>query len=263
MANASSQLAAAAGATPIRRYVGAVDPVTWIGANNAPVSAYISAGLQYIADHNSLASLVATFDPLADDLQPGITPANNGSAALVTQRKTTATDWGSFAQAAGALYDGLITALGHSELASNKTPVLVPDTEISLFTNASGLWVNGILIQSPEPLPWQRIWNGFRLTSSDQTNNPLIVLWSADGTIGLLVPVNQARGRYNLSITFQGNIGAEAPCITQNGGAVTETVAVGSIILGPLFRRPIVGGGQEPIRPVADLPPKLRSLIRA
>jgi hypothetical protein len=262
LANAASQLAGAAGATPIRNYVAAADPLTWLGSQAALLNAYITTGSKYVTDHANLATLVASFDPLADDLAPGGTTITNGASALVNQRQTTAKHWSAFSQATNAIYDGLIAALGHPEMVSNTVPIVVPDTEISLFTDSSGLWVEAILIQSPEPLPWQRIWRWIRLTNSANASDPPLALWNADGTIGLLVPINQVRGVYNLSIAFQGNIGAEAPCITQNGYGVSETVPVGSIKMGPLFRRP---GGIHPIplpeRPVLDIAPSLMSIL--
>lgn len=262
IANAASQLAAAPGATPIRNYVAAADPVTWLGSATTAANAYISAGTQYITDHNNLASLVGSFDPLADDLEPGITPATNGAAALVKLRRTTAADWAAFAQSVNALYDGLITALGHPEMASNTTPVAVPDSEISLFTDSSGLWVNAILIQSPEPLPWQRIWRWIQLTNAANTISPSLTLWNADGTVGLIVPFSQVRGALNLGITFQGNIGAEAPCITQNGSSITETVPVGAVTMGPRFHRLPDTAPTQLNHPVPDLGPVLRSILQ-
>ena len=193
MANAARQLAVAPGATPIRNYVAAADPITSLASATTGVNAYLTTGTQYLTDHNNLATLVGGFDPLADDLAPSTTPAANGAAALVKLRQTIATDWATFAQSVNALYDGLITALGHPELASNTTPIAVPDTEINLFTDSSGLWVNTILLQSPEPLPWRRIWRWIRLTDATNTISPSLALWNADGTAGLIVPFAKVR----------------------------------------------------------------------
>jgi hypothetical protein len=238
MTNAMNQLAAAPGATPIRNYVAAADPVTWLGTVGPEVIAYAKAGLQYLTDHNNLASLVGIFDPLADDRQPGPPPATNGAAALVNLRQATAADWSAFAQSVATLYDGLITALGHPEMASKVTPIRVPDTEISLFTDAAGVWIKAILIESAEPLPWQRIWRWIRMANSANEAAFILTLWNADGTRGLLVPFQNLRGKFNLSIAFQGNIGAEAPCITQSGNSLTESVPIGAITMGPTFIRP-------------------------
>lgn len=261
LANAARQLAAAPGATPIRNYVAAADPITWLASATIEINAYIIAGTQYLTDHNNLAALVGGFDPLADDLEPGITPAANGAAALVKLRQTTAADWAAFARSVNALYDGLITALGHPEMASGTTPIAVPDTEINLFTDSSGLWVNAILIQSREPLPWQRIWRWIRLTGVANTISPSLALWNADGTVGLIVPFVKVRGALSLSITFQGNIGAEAPCITKNGGSITETVPVGAITMGPSFHRVPGTATAQRDHPAPDLAPILQSIL--
>jgi hypothetical protein len=261
MANVANQLGATPGTTPVRNYVAVTDPVTWLGSQIPLLTAYVKSGEQYLLDHDNLASLVAGFDPLADDLQPGITPAANGAAALVSQRQTIAADWTAFSNTVNAIYDGLIAALGHPEMASNTAPITVPDTEISLFTDSTGAWVNTILIQSPEPLPWQRIWRWIKLTNSVNSTAPLLALWNADGTIGLLVPIELVRGVYQLNITFQGNIGAEAPCITENGSGVSETVPAGPITMGPRFRR--LRGILIPLpdRPILDLAPRVMAIL--
>ena len=118
LTNAINQLAAAPGATHIRHYVASTDPITWFGTVGAQVLSCIKAGQQYLADHDSLQKLVAGFDPLADDLQPSPAPAANGAAALVKLRNQTAQDWTAFAQDINSLYDGLITAFGHQEMAT-------------------------------------------------------------------------------------------------------------------------------------------------
>ena len=58
MTNAMNQLAAVPGATPVRHYIAAADPVTWLGTVGPQLIAYVNAGLQYLTDHNNLASLV-------------------------------------------------------------------------------------------------------------------------------------------------------------------------------------------------------------
>jgi hypothetical protein len=262
MANAARQLAAAPGAMPIRNYVAAADPFTWLISATTAANAYVAARTQYLADRSNLASLVGSFDPLADDLEPGITHAANGAAALVNLRQTTAKDWAAFTQSASALYDGLISALGHPEMASNTTPIAVPDTEISLFTDSSGLWVNAILIQSPEPLPWRRIWRWIWLTDATNTISLSLALWNADGTAGLIVPVAKVRGALNLGITFQGNIGAEAPCITRNGASIAESVPVGAITMGPSFHRFPGAVTTQQDHPVPDPGPVSRSIFQ-
>lgn len=62
------------------------------------------------------------------------------------------------------------------------------------------------------------------------------VLWSVDGTRGLVVPLDQLLGSYNLVLTFQGDAGAEIASITTNAGpAVLEAVSCGPIGMNPLL----------------------------
>jgi hypothetical protein len=264
LANAAGQLAGAAGAAPIRNYVAAQDPITWLTGQTALLTSWVGAGVQYIDDQQKLTALVAAFDPMADDLwSGGAPPVTNGSAALVSDRQAFASDWSTFSQATNALYNGLIAALGLPQMAANTAPIAVPDTEISFFTDSSGLWIEAILIQSPEPLPWQRIWQWIRLSDAAGASIPTLPLWSDDGTAGLLIPLESARGIYNLSATFQGNLGAGAPCITLDGDAVTERVIVGSIRLGPPLRRPPRLGEpiEQPDRPVLALAGKMQTIL--
>lgn len=238
LANAIKQLAASPGATPIRRYVAATDPLTWFSSVPSEVNAFSKALLDYINDQKKLANVVSNFDPLADDLQPGPSIAANGAGALVQNRQAVIRDWQLFQKTASALFDGLITALGHPEMASGTKPIAVPDTEISFFTDNNDYFIRAILLESPEPLPWQRIWRWIRLSRSGvpvstQSTAVLLPLWNGDGTKALLLPLQVLRGSYDLNITFQGNIGAEAPSITQNGNGVSESAAVGSITMGP------------------------------
>lgn len=232
LANAAAQLAGTA-ATPVRRYVAAAAPAAWLAA--APLADYSTARVKFLQDHDDLAYLVSVFDPLADDVQPTPAHASNGAGALVKLRAIVAADWAAFAGATTALFDGLITALGQGQLASNQTPVAVPDTEISFFTDSTGETVQALLLQSPEPIQWQRVARWTTLVGSTGSSDPLVVLWSADQTTALLVPLRPTLGRYTLTMVFQGNIGAEAPCITQGGTSVTEPVVVGTIAMSPVF----------------------------
>jgi hypothetical protein len=90
-------------------------------------------------------------------------------------------------------------------------------------------------------------------------------LWNNDGTIGLLVPLELLRGICTLSMTFQENLGAEAPCIAQNATEVTEGVPVGPIRMGPPIRRSPQDDESilAPERPVLDLAPKLQAIFQA
>jgi len=248
LANATSQLAGAAGATPIRHYVAPQTPMAWLGTVPAEVTTWHSTSSAYLVSHNNLLSFVASFSPLADDLQPGIAVAGNGAGALVQQRQQTASNWAAYAQAVNQLYDGMITAFGHQEMASNQKPIQIPDTEISFFTNSTGLLVEAILLESPEPLPWQRIWRWITLKTTSGSEH-LFALWSADGTRALLFPRGNLIGIYDLEIAFQGNLGPELPCITEAGATFSESVDVGSIRMGEhrWIPRP------RPLRPIAGL----------
>jgi hypothetical protein len=240
LANAVNQLAGATGATPMRHYTTSVDPNTWLAANG--YSAFTTAASTYQSARTALATVVASFDPLADDLVQGTTYPNDGNNALATNRAATAQAWQALAQASVPIFDALITALGRPDLTSAEKPVAVPDTEITLFTDSSGEHVEAILLESPEAFPWQRIWQWIQLTPANRLAGGLTqvdVLWNSDGTRGLILPIGAPRGVYTLSIVFQGNLGAEAPCITLGGNALTETATVGSLSLGPFFRRPI------------------------
>jgi hypothetical protein len=230
MANVTSQLSAAAGATPVRNYVAPIDPVTWFQNSNPLVNNFATALSSYTSDRAKLASVAAALDPLADALQLPGTPS--GNAELVAQRLKVATDWTAVSQASNAAFDALISALGHPELASGKPPVLVPDTELSLFLDSNKSTVL-IMLESPEPLPWQRIWRGITITNPNADPTLLVPLWSADGTRGLLVVSKASHGGSGFTIRFSGNIGAEAPCIMLLGAPVAEVVAVGTVPMGP------------------------------
>ena len=179
---------------------------------------------------------------MADELKPGPLPAPNGNVALATQRINTNSEWQSLCKASSTAFDGLITELGRTDLTSTATPIVQPspDTEISLFTDPSGDYVEAILLESPEPLPWQRIWQWISLLPANAQSTGIThidILWNNDGTRGLIVPIGNMQGSFELQIAFQGNIGAEAPCITLSGAAVTEQATVGTVALGPLKKK--------------------------
>ena len=232
MANVSSQLAAAAGATPIRHYTAPVDPVSWFETGNSLSTNLSTALTAYATDLLKSVTAGLTLDPLGDALQSAGGDAVNGNAALVTLRQTLAADWAAVTAASNAAFDGLITALGHPELASGQPPVAVPDTELSLFLNTAGFTVV-LMLESPEPLPWQRIWKGTTLSIPGAVPHSMMPLWSVDGTRGLFLVGTQTRGSATLAMRFSGNIGPAAPCIMHLGQPVTEVVSVGAVSLGP------------------------------
>ena len=57
------------------------------------------------------------------------------------------------------------------------------------------------------------------------------VLWSADQTRALLVPLGTPIGQYTLNLGFQGDIGAETACITTAGASVSETATTAPLVL--------------------------------
>jgi hypothetical protein len=244
LANVAAQITNQAGVAPIRHYVAAADPNVWLAdpANleaqrNQKQTDYLNAATQ-------LAALVASFDPVADNLRVDGTPAGNGAGALVLARQDVAQKWSDFSAATIAEYDGLIAALGRADLVSNAqpVPVPVPDTELSLFTDATDQHVVALLFESPEPMQWRRIWRWITVTADSTVQwrpGRQVVLWNSDGTRGLVVIAGQPQGAGQLTIVFQGNIGAEAPCITLNGNDVSDYVDLGKVQLGPPAPPPI------------------------
>ena len=260
MVNVTAQLGAVAGVTPIRHYAAPVDPISWIETSNPLGTALGSAYTTYFADEAKLFAVATTLDPLADALAvPGAT-VTNGNAELVKLRQTVAADWATVFAASNAAFDGLITALGHPELASGKTPVVVPDTEISLFSNTDGLVV-ALMLESPEPLPWQRIWRGSTIVdAAGAAPEWLVPLWNVDGTRGLLLIETPMRGTAPLTMYFQGDIGAEAPCIMHLGLPVLEKLAVGNVVMGPFLLKPVKPGTPVVVaHPILD---HIQELIR-
>ncbi len=238
MHNVTMQLAGAAGAPPIRHYAALIDPITWIEGNSAVITPIQTALTAYTADRGALAGIADDLDSLADALQLPASPATNGNAELVQKRQTVASDWSKLTQVFSAGFDALITALGHPEYTSGKPPIAVPDTELSLFLNSDD-FVVALLLESPEPLPWQRIWRYFTLGTAGVDLQTLVPLWSADGTRAILISSTQVRGGLPFTARFAGNIGAEAPCILLDGTAVDETVQLGTVMMGPkLIPRP-------------------------
>ena len=234
-------LAQVAGTTqaPVRRYAvtAGVDPQAWLAAAATEQTRETAAGA-YRAARRLLADIVARFDPLFDVNRPApLTDptTGNGEQALAAQRVVTEKAWQAFAAATSATFDGLITALGQPGLISSAKAPPPPDTELSVLTVGGDLPVVSLLISSPEPLPWRRMWQWTSLTPSGGYADGLsgvTVLWSADQTRALLVPLGAPVGQYTLSLTFQGNIGAETACITTAGASVSETATTAPLVLG-------------------------------
>ncbi|GGH11493.1 hypothetical protein [Silvibacterium dinghuense] len=241
MSNAADQLAGVAGTAPLRHYNTSVDVNTWLADAANGYSAFTTAQTIYTQQRATLAGVVAQFDPRADDLAPGAPWPDNGNHALVTAREATSQAWQALQQTSVPVFDALIGALGRADLTSTQKPVAVPDTEMTLFLDPTGFDIRAILLESPEALPWQRIWQWIQLTPISPSSlglKQIDVLWNSDNTRGLILPLGSPRGRYTLSITFQGNLGAEAPCITLNGLPVTEAATIGVLSLGAVIHKP-------------------------
>jgi hypothetical protein len=156
LANAVAQTKKTAG--PVRRLAGASDAVAWFAANG---STQRDRGIEYIAAANALAKFVSAFDPMGDNLPPS--DPQKGEQGLRARRDDVEARWQSFAGETTALFDKLAVVFGHDYLASDRGAVLPPDTELSVFVDGSD-HVAALLIESPEPLPWRRIWRWIKLT---------------------------------------------------------------------------------------------------
>jgi hypothetical protein len=252
MVNVTLQLSNSSEAsTPIRHYVAAVDPNTWLAdpshlnlgrlaskSSNPPGPYSV-----YLDTRTDLANAVATLVSNLLDFD-GKAPYV-GAATLAPKRQAVADAWSNFSSATSTVFDGLIAALGRPDLVSNSispSTAPLPDTELTFFTDSSFKQVFALLLECPVPMPWRRIWRWVQLTADGGVSSVVDeknVFWSADGTRGLLVVQGQPLGNYELTIAFQGNIGAEAPCITSNGNGVWDMANLGQIdFQGPIIRRP-------------------------
>jgi hypothetical protein len=254
VANVVAQAAGTA-ATPIRQYSvpAGLDAQAWT-TNATGQSAYEKPLANYLSARQTLASVVRQFKPLYDVCQaaPQADPTKGGigELALAAQRAATEQAWQQFAAITATTFDGLITALGQSGLVSSQHVPAPPDTELSVFTAKvplfpgapgieTGTVVQALLLNSPEPLPWRRMWQS-TLLQPDATAVPLTgitILWCTDQTRALIVPLGSPSGSYILTLGFQGNIGAEVACITTDGQGVTESSALAPIELAPPRRR--------------------------
>ena len=143
------------GATPPRR-----DAQAWLTASaNGATRATDQAN--YLNERQSLAAVLRRFDPLFDVRQaaaPADPTTGDGEQALAAQRTVTEQAWQALAVASATTFDGLITALGRPGLISANHVPPPPDTELSVFTSENDTVVQALLLDSPEPLPWRRMW---------------------------------------------------------------------------------------------------------
>jgi hypothetical protein len=260
VAHVGAQLAGTS-STPVRRYAapGDLSAADWLatgtndGSRPDPIAAYQQA-------RSDLAAMVGRFGPLYDETtppQPADPGSGNGQAALAAQRAGTERAWRVFSTAISATFDALVAVLGRPDLASDQKVAAPPDTELSLLTVDGDSRVTALLLESPEPLPWRRLWPwvrldpvGARFTAYRPVAPPApTVFWSTDGTRALIVPGVDSSGagpvgHYDLVLTFQGDIGAEVACITRGGVGVTDAVDVGTIRLAPdapVWFHPVLG----------------------
>jgi hypothetical protein len=166
LSNAVAQTKGWSGAPPVRRLHGKVDPVSWYGVNGV---AQRKLADDYLNAAKSLGSFVTTFDPMGDNVSP--TNTTKGQQGLIRQRAMTETTWQLFTEETISLFDKLISALGHEYLASNRLAPSPPETELSALTDDQD-HISALLIESPEPLPWRRIWRWINLRVVDAETTP-------------------------------------------------------------------------------------------
>lgn len=237
-----------AGTTPIRRYAvpAGTDVPAWLSGSAAETSRS-ERRETYLAARSALFDVIARFEPLFDVRQaaPAANPATgNGEQALNAQRDLAGTAWEAFATATAATFDDLIVALGQPGLVSSEHVPPPPDTELSVLTADGDTQVVALLLCSPEPLPWRRMWQWTTLAHPGPGSEPveIAILWSTDQTRALIAPLGSPRGSYALTLGFQGNIGAEVACITSNGASVSEALTSTAIAIAPTRprRRPVL-----------------------
>ncbi len=252
LANVVAQTEGSAG-TPVRRYSvpGGVDAQTWLLSASAE-AARIGARGAYLTAREQLAAALGRFEALFDVNQsaalsdPG---SGNGEQALATQRTATEAAWDAFASSTAQTFDGLVAELGQPGLVSSAKVQPPPDTELSLLTEDDDERIVALLLCSPEPLPWRRMWQWTTLEGVGTRARGLKdieILWSTDRTRALIVPLGTPVGQYRLTLGFQGNIGAEVACITQQTVSVSETASCAPILVAPVPGREIPGTVAHP-----------------
>jgi hypothetical protein len=162
LSNAVAQTKKASSAPPVRRLRGKVDPISWYSVNGVN---HRQVADDYLDAAKSLGSFVTTFNPMEDNV-PSINTIV-GQQGLIALRAVTEKEWQDFTAETIALFDQLIAALGHEYLASNRLAPPPPETELSVLTDDQD-HITALLIESPEPLPWRRIWRWISLRSVDQ-----------------------------------------------------------------------------------------------
>ena len=236
-----------------RRPQGGDEVQTLLGAT-ASEADRAQASATYLAARGALAEMLHRFDPLYDVEQP--TPpapvsSGDGEQALAAQRGETEQAWQAFASATADTFGELVEALDQPAITEWANGPLPPETELSLLTEDNDTRVVALLLASPEPLPWRRMWQWTTLEPTGVfAGKPteIAILWSADQTRALIVLRERPVGEYELRLGFRGNIGPEVACITSAGASVSETATCVPIVVAPVRRRPPV------IRPVPRQP---------
>ncbi len=107
-------------------------------------------------------------------------------------------------------------------------PPLVELTELSSSDGRCAL-----LLESPEPLDWNRLaFTLKRLRRSGDLHDlsaDVFFLWSSDGTRALLMQTSGEslpNGSYELQLAYSLDIGAEAPVLRRNGSTIPEVAAL-------------------------------------
>ena len=231
-------------ATPVRRYAAATDAQAWLTAA-ATEATRATDQANYLNERQTLAAVLGRFNPLYDVRQaaaPTDPTTGDGEQALAAQRTMTEQAWQDLAAASATTFDGLITALGRPGLISANHVPPPPDTELSVFTSDNDTVVQALLLNSPEPLPWRRMWQWTVLQpyGGARPFTGITILWSTDQTRALIVPHGKPAGSYTLTLGFEGNIGPEVACITTDGNSVTESSPLTPIQLGPPRRRILI-----------------------
>jgi hypothetical protein len=140
---------------------------------------------------------------------------------LKQKRQETETIWQQFSSQVSMLFDRAVQSLGRSDLTSNQHAPLPLDTELSAFALTDNRIV-ALLLESPEPLPWRRVFRSIRLNQI-----PMTTLWNIDDTRALLLIKDHSfQSEEQVEFIFQGNLGAEISCVTHCGEPITESVTL-------------------------------------
>ena len=156
-----------------------------------------------------------------------------------------------------ALGDAARATVGHAHAESAAVHDLVADAlglpwrptppVVELSTVADGTGVLALVLDLPEPLPWERVtWSLVPPgAADDEPLEDLVLAWSDDGTRAILVHTGAtafARGSWSLHLAVRLNVGAERAVWRRGGSTAAEAgrlqFEVGSGGRGPTLPRP-------------------------